>query len=170
MPKRGRPRTVAHRACGTKLFVDDLREVVKLSQVEDKTISDLLRELVHETLLHRRLQAMGRDREEIALHSPDGINEIKELIGRLVAGHQESSGSSGGISPAMLSLLTEILGFSMTAEMKVHLLLHNFLVGRGLGEESVKRLIAEHEEKSRLHTEKILASIRQSPDKKEVTR
>ena len=66
MPKKGRPRLVASKASGTKLFVDDLREVIKLSETEPrKTISDTLRELVHEALVNRRLQAFKRDQQEV---------------------------------------------------------------------------------------------------------
>jgi len=47
----------------TKLFVDDLREVGNLSRDEEKSRSDVIRELVHEALRQRRLRALGR-REE----------------------------------------------------------------------------------------------------------
>ena len=180
MPKKGRPRAVASRACGTKLFVDDLREVVKLSQVEGKTISDLIRELVHETLLHRRLQSLRRDQEEIALRPTDGqgglagtglpatdFNEIKELIGKFIASPKPTNGSSQQIPPAIFTILIEVLGFAMTSEMKTHLLLQNFMLSRGLGEEAVKKLIAEHEEKSRQNTEKIVTGIRAAAGGKE---
>jgi hypothetical protein len=50
----------------------------------------------------------------------------------------------------------------MAAEMKTHLLLQNFLLSRGLGEEAVKKLIAEHEAKSRKNTEQIVVGLRQS--------
>ena len=45
MQIKGRARLVATKASGTKLFTDDLRGVVKLSQVERKTVSDVIRSL-----------------------------------------------------------------------------------------------------------------------------
>ncbi len=70
MPVRGRPRLIADKPNSTKLFVDDVREVVRLSQLEKKTISDLIRELVHEAFRYRRLQALARD---------GGESEIRKL-------------------------------------------------------------------------------------------
>ena len=64
MPVRGRPRLIASKPNTTKLYVDDLREVVKLSQVENKTMSDLIRELVHEAFRYRRLHALAQDEGE----------------------------------------------------------------------------------------------------------
>ena len=37
MPRKGRPRLVSSKASGTKLFVDDLREVIKLAQAAVKS-------------------------------------------------------------------------------------------------------------------------------------
>jgi hypothetical protein len=55
---------VASSSNATKLFVDDLREVNTLSLDEGKYRSDIIRELVHEALRLRRLQAIGRDQSE----------------------------------------------------------------------------------------------------------
>ncbi|MGE0133447.1 MAG: hypothetical protein AB7U82_35675 [Blastocatellales bacterium] len=173
MPRKGRPRLVSSKASGTKLFVDDLREVVKLAQVErGGTVSDVIRELVHEALTLRRLKAMGRDAAEEPLRriqqqavsegiSPleQEIKEIKAALAKLVTnGHL--SGDSAKRNPEQSSpLLADILGFAVTAESKVHLLLQNFLLARGLGEEAVRKLLTEHEEKSRRRTEKIVAGL-----------
>lgn len=55
MPKKGRPRLVSSQASATKLFVDDLREVIKLLQANERgTVSDSIRDLVHEALVNRR--------------------------------------------------------------------------------------------------------------------
>jgi ribbon-helix-helix CopG family protein len=70
MPRKDRPRLVASSSNATKLFVDDLREVNALSHDEGKSRSDIIRELVHEALRLRRLQAIGRD------HSEDNIRRI----------------------------------------------------------------------------------------------
>lgn len=57
MPIKGRPILVARQASSTKLFVDDLREVIKFPQTEPcKMISDTLRKLVHAALVNRRMQ------------------------------------------------------------------------------------------------------------------
>jgi hypothetical protein len=176
MPRKGRPRLVSSKASGTKLFVDDLREVVKLAQAEGRgTISDIIRDLVHEALAYRRLRAMGRDTAEEPLRRihqqavSAGINplevdlkEIKETLGKLAVEGRHKSDSAKEIPSRIYPFLTEIIGFAMAAEMKTHLLLQNFLLSRGLGEEAARKLIAEHEEKSRLNTEKIVIGLMQS--------
>ncbi len=137
MPIKGRPRLVASQASGTKLFVDDLREVIKLSQTEPrKTISDTLRELVHEALVNRRLQAFKRDQQEAQLTEQQATgNELKEVKVTLA----KLTSQQLPLQP----LLTEILGFTIAAEMKSHLLLQNFLLSRGLNEEAIHKLVAE---------------------------
>ncbi len=174
MPRKGRPRLISDKACGTKLFVDDLREVIKLAQVERRgTVSDTIRDLVHEALANRRTQAMRRDAAEKSTHrasqmafsydlSPlePTLKEIKAMLGKLAVESRESGSANGDFS-RISALLTEIIGFTMTAEMKTHLLLQNFLLSRGLGEEAVKKLIAEHEAKSRKNTEQIITGLLQ---------
>lgn len=85
MPIKGRPRLVASQASGTKLFVDDLRRVIKLSQTEPrKTISDTLHKLVYEALVNRRLQAFKRDQRETKFSEQQiAENELKEIKIRL---------------------------------------------------------------------------------------
>ena len=61
MPRQGRPRIISRKASGTKLYVDDLREAVRLVKVEGESLSDVIRSLVHEALRSRRLRAIGRD-------------------------------------------------------------------------------------------------------------
>lgn len=155
MPIKGRPRLVASKASGTKLFVDDLRELTRLTQTENKTASDLIRELVHEALVIRRQRAIGRDEAEHPLRQMQQQAMAAELnplardlsaIKSLLTRHAQAA-----------ALLTEVLGFSMAAEMKTHLLLHNFLLTRGVTEEAAQALIAEHETRSRQQTQSILA-------------
>lgn len=159
MPKKGRPRTVTGRSLGTKLFVDDLREVVKLAAVDGRTLSDQLRELVHEALLHRRLRSIGRDQEEAGIHEPlaeeirGEFKALREWLGR--------RGSANDMLPATDSILREILGFAMTAELKSHLLLYHFLTSRGMSEETVQKSITEHENRTRQNLETILSRIEQ---------
>ncbi len=159
MPKKGRPRLVSSQASATKLFVDDLREVIKLSQAnEHGTVSDSIRDLVHEALVGRRARAMGEDaveapqrgiqrREIFAEIKPleNDIREIKEQIGKLTMIH---------------FLLIETLGFSMAAEMKSHILLQNFLLSRGFSEEAVKKLVTDNDEKSRRNKERIIGMLK----------
>ena len=101
MPYKDRPRLVAKNPCTTKLFTDDLREVVHLAQREKRTVSDLIRELAHEALRDRRLRALGRDEREliskrdssseaeaIAAQVAQGQAELKELLTALTAQQQ----------------------------------------------------------------------------------
>ena len=161
MPIKGRPRLVANQASGTKLFVDDLREVIKLSQTEPrKTISDTLRELVHEALVNRRLQAFKRDQQEV--HRADqqaAGNELQEIKTALTNLASQPS--------PLQPLLTEILGFTIAAERKSHLLLQNFLLSRGVSEEAANQLMKEQEARSRQNVETILLTILQSSSQKE---
>ncbi|MFN7931032.1 MAG: hypothetical protein U0Y68_24515 [Blastocatellia bacterium] len=161
MPIKGRPRLVAKQASGTKLFVDDLREVIKLSQTEPrKTISDTLRELVHEALVNRRLQAFKRDQQEAHRTEQQAAgNEWKELKTTLAKLASQQS--------PLQSLLTEILGFTMATERKSHLLLQNFLLSRGVSEEAAQKLLAEQEARSRQNVETILLTILPTPSQKE---
>src|SRR5262249_54093924 len=64
MPTRGRPRLISNQPNTTKLFVDDRRELIALSSNERKSMSDVIRELVHEALRERRLRALGRDEKD----------------------------------------------------------------------------------------------------------
>lgn len=153
MPIKGRPRLVASQASGTKLFVDDLREVLKLSNTEPrKTISDTLRELVHEALVNRRRQAFQRDQEEAQLAEQSIAKH--ELINL-----QESLTKLAAQAHPLQPLLTEILGFTIAAEMKSHLLLQNVLLSRGVSEEVIQKLLAEQETRSRQNVETILRTI-----------
>lgn len=161
MPIKGRPRLVAKQASGTKLFVDDLREVIKLSQSEPrKTISDTLRELVHEALVNRRLHAFKRDQQE-AQQTAQTVtgNELKEIKTALAKLALEQL--------PLQSFLTEILGFTMAAERKSHLLLQNFLLSRGVSEEEAQKLLLEQETRSRQNIETILRTILPSASQKE---
>lgn len=161
MPIKGRPRLVASQASGTKLFVDDLREVIKLSQTEPrKTISDTLRELVHEALVNRRRQAFQRDQKEAQRAEQSGtITELKDI--------KESVTKLAAQAHPLQPVLTEILGFTIAAEMKSHLLLQNFLLSHGMSEEAVHKLVAEQEFRSRQHVETILRTIQQTHTQKE---
>lgn len=161
MPIKGRPRLVASQASGTKLFVDDLREVIKLSQTEPrKTISDTLRELVHEALVNRRLQAFKRDQQEAQLTEQQATgNELKEIKTTLA----KLASQQLPLQP----LLTEILGFTIAAEMKAHLLLQNFLLSHGLNEEAIHKLVTDQEARSRQNVETIIRTILPSQPQKE---
>jgi hypothetical protein len=149
MPGNGRPRLIASKSCSAKLFVDDLCEVIKLSQPAPiKTINDTLRELVYEVLVNRHQIAFMRDQNEAQFtsHQPskNGRCEIKTLLTKLVAQRPSQQ-----VSPQLL--LTESLGFAIAAEGKSHLLLQNFLLSRGVSEEISQVLIAEQETRSRKH-------------------
>jgi hypothetical protein len=164
MPKKGRPRLVSGQASATKLFVDDLREVIKLSREnEHGTVSDSIRDLVHEALVSRRDRAMGQEAAEAPLRGiqrgelfaeirpiEKDIREIKEQFGKLTMIH---------------SLLIETLGFTMASDMKSHILLQNFLLGRGFSEEAVKKMTTDNDEKSRRNTERIITRLQSQSGK-----
>jgi hypothetical protein len=61
MPAPGRPRLVSKQPNAAKLFVDDRREVIALSSNEQKHVSVVIRELIHEALRARRFRSIGRD-------------------------------------------------------------------------------------------------------------
>ncbi len=66
--------------------MDDLREVIKLAQAEGRgTISDVIRDLVHEALAYRRLRAMGRDAAEEPLRRDDRRDEDAPAAAKLPA-------------------------------------------------------------------------------------
>lgn len=182
MPFKGRPRHIATKACGTKLFTDDLREVAKLTELEQKTTSDVLRDLVHEALVTRRQRAMGRDEDENYLRRlhqqaiEAALRPLERAIERrfrdlaeLIAPGSEADAGKRSLAEMLqaqeksweraFSFLTEVLGFSMTAEMKTYLILQNLLIGRGLDENSARGLIAEHEAGTRQQTEKIVGQL-----------
>ncbi len=94
MPVRGRTRLIAKTPNMTKLYVDDLREVVRLSAAENKTMSDLIRELVHEAFRARRLQAIGRDA---------GENQVRELYQEAAASAVQMS-LQNGLAPLAVEL------------------------------------------------------------------
>jgi hypothetical protein len=87
---------------------------------------------------------------------------MKETLKKLALEGHQNGGSATGDLDRISALLTEIIGFTMTTEMKTHLLLQNFLLSRGLGEEAVKKVIAEHEAKSRKNTKQIVTGLLQS--------
>jgi hypothetical protein len=64
MPTRGRPKRISNQPNTTKLFADDRRELISLSSNEKKSMSVVIRELVHEALRERRLRAIGRDEKD----------------------------------------------------------------------------------------------------------
>lgn len=84
MPKRGRPRLVSNLPNTTKLFVDDRRELIALSSSERKSMSDAIRELVHEALRERRLRSFGRDEKDDFVRQIHR-ETIAEGIGPLIA-------------------------------------------------------------------------------------
>ena len=52
---------VANKVSSTRLTADDLREVGRICSGRNRTEADVLRELVHEALVARRLRLAGRD-------------------------------------------------------------------------------------------------------------
>ena len=112
MPIKGRPRLIAKAPSSTKLFVDDLREVVRLSATEKKHLSDTLRELVHESLRTRRLEAIGRDSRESGLlvcQHEKLIEGLRPLQDQLAALPPFLSGQQANAEAILAQLLCHLL-------------------------------------------------------------
>lgn len=89
MPMKGWQRLASHQAYTAKLFVDDRREVVALSTSEMKCVSDVIRELVHESLRARWFRAFGCDEGGEFIHNlhreaiAEGLNPMIAELGVL---------------------------------------------------------------------------------------
>lgn len=161
MPIRNRPRLVASTSSTTKLFVDDLREVSNLSRDEEKSRSDVIRELVHEALRQRRLRALGRDESEnhvrkiyqetVAEAVAPVIKEFADLRQQLaiVAAQSEVSVPSDGATKnyeVMLALLSHLMHRSNVTENIVKVLMTIGMQKDGVSSEEIKKQLAVQDE------------------------
>ncbi len=161
MPIRNRPRLVASTSSTTKLFVDDLREVSNLSRDEEKSRSDVVRELVHEALRQRRLCALGRDESEnhvrkiyqetVAEVVEPVIKEFADLRQQLaiVAAQSEVSAKSEGATKnyeVMLTLLSHLLRRSIVTDNVVKVLMTVGMQKDGVDSEEIRKQLAVQDE------------------------
>ncbi len=161
MPIRNRPRLVASTSSTTKLFVDDLWEVSSLSRDEEKSRSDVIRELVHEALRQRRLRALGRDESEnhvrkiyqetVAEAVEPLLKEFADLRQQLVIVTAQSEDSAkpdttAKSSDVMLALLSHLLRRSTVTESIVKVLMTIGMQKDGVSAEEIKKQLALQDE------------------------
>ena len=161
MPIRNRPRLVASTSSTTKLFVDDLREVGNLSRDEEKSRSDVIRELVHEALRQRRLRAIGRDegenhvrkiyQETVAEAIAPLLKNFADLRRELaiVAAQSEDSAKSDATTKnyeVMLTLLSHLLRRSIVTDNVVKVLMTIGMQKDGVGSEEIRKQLAVQDE------------------------
>jgi hypothetical protein len=129
MPAPGRPRLVSKQPNAAKLFVDDRREVIALSSNENKHVSVVIRELVHEALRTRRIHSLGRDEgddfvRKIHRETIEGsigplaskIDALCQTIGTFSAKFNTEVQSITTTHSALAILITEVLKHVLTGE------------------------------------------------------
>ncbi len=176
MPKRGRPRLISNLPNTTKLFVDDRRELIALSSSEQKSMSDAIRELVHEALRERRLRAFGRDekddfvrqihRETIA----EGIHPLTAEIAKLCQMVETLSAKSvweerpSAVLPstseqATLMLVRIILSRALVTENLAKILVTVGMQRDNLRKDEIQTLIANQEQNGHNQAEAVAQKI-----------
>lgn len=176
MPKRGRPRLISNLPNTTKLFVDDRRELIALSSSEQKSMSDAIRELVHEALRERRLRAFGRDekddfvrqihRETIA----EGIHPLTAEIAKLcqmvetlsaksVWEERPSAVLSSTSEQATLMLVRIILSRALVTENLAKILVTVGMQRDNLRKDEIQTLIANQEQNGHNQAEAVAQKI-----------
>ncbi len=161
MPIRNRPRLVASTSSTTKLFVDDLREVSNLSRDEEKSRSDVIRELVHEALRQRRLRALGRDESENHVRKiyQETVAEAVEALMKefadlrqqlaIVAAQSEESTKSDSTTKnyeVMLTFLSHLLRRSIVTDNVVKVLMTVGMQKDGVDSEEIRKQLAVQDE------------------------
>lgn len=161
MPRKDRPRLVASSSNATKLFVDDLREVNTLSHDESKSRSDIIRELVHEALRLRRLQAIGRDQSEDYIRRihreaiDEGLAPVMEAIAAIrstieissVDGRSESQGTEYAKTTKLLSrALAQLLQKAIVTESVVKVLMTVGMQKDGISAEEIEMNLLNQDE------------------------
>jgi len=156
MPIRNRPRLVASAPSSTKLFVDDSREVAALTRTENKSRSDVIRELVHEALRQRRLRAIGRDEGEDyfrRIHREaitEGVNplmsavaELRQLVEHFSTGSRSEAQS---FNRALFELLAQLLQRVIVTENILKVLMTVGMQKDDVSPEEIRKQIAGHNE------------------------
>jgi len=135
--------------------VDDLREVSNLSRDEEKSRSDVIRELVHEALRQRRLRALGRDESENHVRKiyQETVAEAVEPLMKdfaslrnqlaIVTAQSEDSAKSNDV---MLTLLTTLLRRSAVTECIVKVLMTIGMQKDGMSAEEIRKQLAVQDE------------------------
>ncbi len=186
MPVRGRPRLISSKPNMTKLYVDDLREVVKLSAAENKTMSDLIRELVHEAFRYRRLHAFAQDEGESQLRKlyqsavqagvETGLQpvleqfaQMQQTLDALTAQNAAVAAGNGArrddrFSQALLALAAQLLRRLLVTENVAKVLMSVGMQRDQLGAEEIQTQLAIPEEtayaEAQQFMQKLLADYR----------
>lgn len=156
MPLRNRPRLVASAPSSTKLFVDDSREVAALTRTENKSRSDIIRELVHEALRQHRLRAIGRDegedyvrrihREAVA----EGVNPLMSAVAELrqLVEHCscDSRSEAQSLNQSLFELMAQLLQRVIVTENIVKVLMTVGMQKDDVAPEEIRKQIAGHNE------------------------
>lgn len=176
MPKRGRPRLISNLPNTTKLFVDDRRELIALSSNEQKSMSDAIRELVHEALRERRLRAFGRDEKDDFVRQvhretlAEGLHPLTAEIAALRQTIETISAKSvweerpSMILPstneqAMLMLVRVVLSRALVTENLAKILLTVGMQRDNLKNDEIQTLIANQEQNGHHQAEALAQKI-----------
>lgn len=181
MPVRGRPRLISSKPNMTKLYVDDLREVVKLAAAENKTMSDLIRELVHEAFRYRRLHAFAQDEGESQLRKlyqsavqtgvETGLQPVQEQLAQLqqmldaLAAQNSAAGTASGarkddrFSQAQLALSAQLLRRLLVTENVAKVLMTVGMQRDQLGAEEIQAQLAIPEETAHAETQQFMQKL-----------
>lgn len=156
MPIKTRPRLVASSPSTTKLFVDDLREIAALTRAENRSNSDLIRELVHEALRMRRLRAIGRDEGEEYLRKihQEAIVEGVAPVTNAIAGLRqlvelssaEARSGTAKINETLANLVAQLLQRALVTESAVKVLVTVGMEKDKISPEEIRKHILGYEE------------------------
>ena len=158
MPRRGRPRSISKEPNTTKLFTDDRRELIALSSNEKKSMSVVIRELVHEALRERRLRSIGRDENQDfirSIHHESITEAIHPLIAEIAtlrqtietisaksAWEQRPSGTlPSATEQATFALVRTLLGRTMVTENLGRILVTVGMQKDNIKEEEIQKLL-----------------------------
>jgi hypothetical protein len=176
MPKRGRPRLISTLPNTTKLFVDDRRELIALSSNEQKSMSDAIRELVHEALRERRLRALGRDEKDDFVRQihretiTEGIHpltaeiaSLRQMIEAISAKSiwemQPSMNLASTNEQAMLMLVRVVLSRALVTENLAKILVTVGMQRDNLKSDEIQTLIANQEQNGHHQAEALAQKI-----------
>ena len=100
-PKRSNKQRLAKVSSSSKLFDDDFQSVANMCRAENAKESEVIREIVHDWLRIKRVEALGRDQIEDPVRAiykrvlseqleplHESISTIKSLLQRTANGHQ----------------------------------------------------------------------------------
>ena len=169
MPLKNRARLVASSPSTAKLFVDDLREIAALTRAENRSNSDLIRELVHEALRMRRLRAIGRDEGEEyvrRIHRDaivEGVEPLRNSIADLRQLMEQSSAnarSSGAkMNETLANLVAQLLQRAIVTERVVRVLMNIGMQRENVAPQEIKRHILGYDEAATRQTRELMMRI-----------